>query len=179
MKSFVFLFIVFFSSNSFSNQDELDFKAWERKGSWGIYNKKPDGSFNPLKIKDYREGYLPSFSYLINKFGFGDKNNTYCLIGYQWNKKENSEERTRVVVFWKNANYLIDWDLPDGDTYHRYKAIIFSKPFINLNESVVPYKEAEGAQALWAKEGIIQMINDCELHGEKITIKPSEVMDIK
>ncbi|MCC8368078.1 hypothetical protein J8V57_17735 [Xenorhabdus sp. PB61.4] len=179
MKKFIFLFIILFSSSSFSNKEELNFKDWENKGSWGIYNEKPDSYFNPLKIKDYKEGYLPSFSYLINKFGFNSVNNTYCVIGYKWNKKEDDEEFTRVIVFWKNANYLIDWDLPDGDTEHRYKAIIFSKPFIDMKDSVVPYKEAEGAQALWAKEGVIQLLEDCELHGQKITIKPSEVVDIK
>ncbi|MBI6547756.1 hypothetical protein [Xenorhabdus lircayensis] len=50
---------------------------------------------------------------------------------------------------------------------------IFSKPFIDINEYVVPYKEAMNHQALWAKEGVIQIIDDCELHGQKITIKPS------
>ncbi len=83
------------------------------------------------------------------------------------------------MVFWENANYLIDWNLPDGDYDGKYKAIILSKPFINISTSVVPYKEAEGAQALWAKEGVIQLIDDCELHGQKITIKPSEVIKFK
>ncbi|KMJ45747.1 hypothetical protein AB204_07355 [Xenorhabdus khoisanae] len=35
------------------------------------------------------------------------------------------------------------------------------------------------AQALWAKEGVMQLIDDCELHGQKITIKPSEVIKFK
>ncbi|PHM59402.1 hypothetical protein [Xenorhabdus sp. KK7.4] len=179
MKYFIGLCIVLFSSISLSQKDNLDFKAWGKTGNWGIYDSKPNNYFNPLKIKEYRDGYLPSFSYLINLFNFRNVNNKYCLIGYKWNKTKNSEERERVVIFWENANYLIDWDLPDGDDDNRYKAIIFSKPFIKMDRSVFPYKEAEGAQALWAKEGIIQMMEDCELHGQKITIKPSEIIDIK
>ncbi|AOM41873.1 hypothetical protein [Xenorhabdus hominickii] len=70
---------------------------------------------------------------------------------------------------------MINWDLPEGEDENSYKFIIFSKPFINMSTSVVPYKEAEGAQALWAKEGVIQLIDDCELHGQKITINPCEV----
>ncbi|PHM59401.1 hypothetical protein [Xenorhabdus sp. KK7.4] len=172
--------MILFSISVFSQQkEELDFEAWNKTGNWGMFYRKPDSHFKILEIKNYNESYLPSFSYLINKFGFNSVNNTYCVIGYKWNKKEDDEELTRVIVFWKNANYLIDWDLPDGDTEHRYKAIIFSKPFIDITESVVPYKEAEGAQALWAKEGVIQMMEDCELHGQRITIKPSEVVDIK
>ncbi|MCG3469371.1 hypothetical protein L7750_02845 [Xenorhabdus bovienii] len=175
MKYLIGLCMILFSLTAFSKQDELDFKAWEKTGSWGIYDSKPDNYFKPLKINNYKEGYLRSFSYLIKRFNLQNVNNEYCLIGYKWNKTKDRDERERIIVFWKTANYLIDWDLPDGEDDHRYKAIIFSKPFIDMNESVVPYKEAEGAQALWAKEGVIQMMNDCELNGQKITITPSGV----
>ncbi|MGJ0625250.1 hypothetical protein [Xenorhabdus bovienii] len=49
------------------------------------------------------------------------------------------------------ANYLIDWALLDGEDDHRYKAIIFSNPFIDMSKTVVHDKETEGAQALWAR----------------------------
>ncbi|CDH06972.1 hypothetical protein XBO1_2510006 [Xenorhabdus bovienii str. oregonense] len=41
-----------------------------------------------------------------------------------------------------------------------------------MSKTVVHDKETEGVQALWAKEVVIQMINDCELNGQKITITP-------
>ncbi|MDE1483018.1 hypothetical protein [Xenorhabdus bovienii] len=175
MKYLIGFCIILLSFTAFSKQDELDFKAWEKTGQWGIYDSKPDSHFNPLKIKKYKEGYLPSFSYLIKLFNLQNVNNQYCLIGYKMNKTKEYDGFESVIVFWKTANYLIDWDLPNSEDDHSYKAIIFSKPFIDMNESVVPYKEAEGAQALWAKEGVIQMMNDCELNGQKITITPSGV----
>ncbi|MDE9519061.1 hypothetical protein KKJ17_15335 [Xenorhabdus bovienii] len=175
MKYLIGFCIILLSFTAFSKQDELDFKAWEKTGQWGIYDSKPDSHFNPLKIKKYKEGYLPSFSYLIKIFNLQNVNNQYCLIGYKMNKTKEYDGFESVIVFWKTANYLIDWDLPNSEDDHSYKAIIFSKPFIDMNESVVPYKEAEGAQALWAKEGVIQMMNDCELNGQKITITPSGV----
>ncbi|MCE1709278.1 hypothetical protein LWT31_23605, partial [Enterobacter hormaechei] len=92
----------------------LDFKAWEKKGSWGIYNKKPDNYFNPLKINRYKEGYLPSFSYLIKEFDLQNVVNQYCLIGYKWNKTKENNEFESIIIFWKTANYLIGWNLPDG-----------------------------------------------------------------
>ncbi|MDE9446038.1 hypothetical protein KKJ04_10555 [Xenorhabdus bovienii] len=175
MKYLIGFCIILLSFTAFSKQDELDFKAWEKTGQWGIYDSKPDSHFNPLKIKKYKEGYLPSFSYLIKLFNLQNVNNQYCLIGYKMNKTKEYDGFESIIVFWKTANYLIDWDLPNSEDDHSYKAIIFSKPFIDMNESVVPYKEAEGAQALWAKEGVIQMMNDCELNGQKITITPSGV----
>ncbi|MDE9495642.1 hypothetical protein KKJ09_19155 [Xenorhabdus bovienii] len=175
MKYLIGFCIILLSFTAFSKQDELDFKAWEKTGQWRIYDSKPDSHFNPLKIKKYKEGYLSSFSYLIKLFNLQNVNNQYCLIGYKMNKTKEYDGFESVIVFWKTANYLIDWDLPNSEDDHSYKAIIFSKPFIDMNESVVPYKEAEGAQALWAKEGVIQMMNDCELNGQKITITPSGV----
>ncbi|CBJ79261.1 hypothetical protein XBJ2_40013 [Xenorhabdus bovienii str. Jollieti] len=41
-----------------------------------------------------------------------------------------------------------------------------------MSKSVIHDKETEDAQALWTKEVVIQMINDCELNGKKITITP-------
>ncbi|CDH24773.1 hypothetical protein [Xenorhabdus bovienii] len=175
MKYLMGFVMILLSFTAFSKQDELDFKAWEKAGGWGIYNEKPDSHFKPLKINSYKEAYLPTFSYLIKRFNFQNVNNKYCLIGYKWNETKDRDERENIIVFWKTANYLINWNLPDGKDDDSYKTIIFSKPFIDMSESVVPYKEAEGAQALWAKEGVIQMMNDCELNGQKITITPSGV----
>ncbi|MBD2811255.1 hypothetical protein ID853_10260 [Xenorhabdus sp. Vera] len=138
---------------AFSKQGDLDFKAWDKTGQWGIYNIKPDNYFNPLKINDYKDNYLSSFSYLINLLHKENVNNKFCIIGYKWGKTKSHEKFERVVVFWKTANQLISWDLPEGDHYEKYRTIVLSKPFIDIIESVVPYKEAEGAQALWAKEG--------------------------
>ncbi|PHM44793.1 hypothetical protein Xmau_01507 [Xenorhabdus mauleonii] len=176
------LFFIFFTSlttTAFSQQSDLNFNAWEKKGGWGIYNKKPDSHFNPLNIKKYREGYLISFSYIIGLFEFKNVNNKYCLIGYKWNATKENKEHKSIIVFWENANYLIDWDLPDEKMENRYKAIIFSKLFIDINESVVPYKEIGRGQILWAKEGVVQVIEDCGRYGQKITIKPSEVLNIE
>ncbi|CDH24774.1 hypothetical protein [Xenorhabdus bovienii] len=175
MKYLVGLVMILFSVTAFSKQNELDFKAWEKKGSWGIYSEKPDGNFKILEIKDYRDNYLPAFSYLIKVFKMQDVDNHYCLIGYKWNKKKDSDEHKSFMVFWKTANHMIDWNLPDGDDENRYKGIIYSKPLTDMSKYVVPYKEAEGGQAMWAKEGVIQMMDDCELNGQDITIKPSEV----
>ncbi|MCC8380216.1 hypothetical protein, partial [Xenorhabdus sp. PB30.3] len=176
---FIFTFMMLFSLSVFSNQDELDFNTWEKTGGWGIYYKKPDNRFNPLEIKKYEKYYLPSLSYLINSFDMKNEDNKYCLIGYQFHKTKGHDEFESVIIFWENANYLIDWVIPDSGDNYNYKAILFSKPFIDMKDSVVPYKEAEGAQALWAKEGVIQMMEDCEFNGQKITIKPSEVIDVK
>lgn len=179
MKFSLFFIISLLSFAAFSKSDELDFHAWDKTGNWGIYDSKPDGYFNPLAIKRYKENYLTSFSYLIKEFNLQNMVNQYCLIGYKWNKTKEDDEFESIIIFWKNANHLIGWRLPEGQDEYNYKAIIFSKPFIDMNDSVVPYKEAEGAQALWAKEGVIQLIDDCELHGQKITIKPSEVIQFK
>ncbi|MDC9598413.1 hypothetical protein [Xenorhabdus anantnagensis] len=177
MKYFIGFIIILFSVTAFSKQEELDFKAWEEAGGWGIYNDKPDSHFNPLTVKKYKENYLPAFSYVINAFNKQNVSNDFCLMGYKFNKKNDHNEFERVVIYWKTNNRLINWEIPDGDYDELYRSIIFSKPFIDISDSVVPYKEAEGAQALWAKEGVIQLIEDCELHGQKITIKPSEVIN--
>ncbi|PHM35631.1 hypothetical protein [Xenorhabdus innexi] len=181
MKYLIGIIMVFFSINASAKRSNLDFKYWDESGGWGIYNRKPEGYFNPLKIKKYKENYIRAFNYAIKVFEKQKEINYFCLIGYDFYKKDGHDEFKRVVVYWKTANRLINWEVPDGDDDNddRYKSIIFSKPFIDINEYVVPYKEAEGAQALWAKEGVIQILDDCELHGEKITIKPSEVVDIK
>ncbi|WP_340618980.1 hypothetical protein [Xenorhabdus entomophaga] len=175
MKYFIFFIVSLFSMASFSKQDELDFNAWEKTGKWGVFYKKPESYFDPLKIKKYKENYFLAFGYVIKELGEQNINNNFCLIGYKFNKERDREEFERVVIYWKTNNRLINWEVPDGEHYEQYKSIIFSKPFINMNVSVVPYKEAEGAQALWAKEGVMQLIDDCELHGQKITIKPSEI----
>ncbi|CDH24772.1 hypothetical protein [Xenorhabdus bovienii] len=175
MKYFIGFVMILFSVSAFSKQDELDFNTWEKTGNWGIYNAKPDSHFDPLKINDYKENYLPAFSYIINIFEKQNLNNNFCLIGYKWNKTNERDEFERIVIFWKTNNYLINWNLPDGNDDDRYKGIIYSKPFIDISEYAVPYKEAMNHQALRAKEGIIQIINDCELNGQKITITPSEV----
>ncbi|WP_426578232.1 hypothetical protein ACP179_10925 [Xenorhabdus stockiae] len=180
MRLLLSFIMILFSLSVFSQQkEELDFEAWNKTGNWGMFYRKPDSHFKILEIKNYNESYLPSFSYLINLFDLKNVDNEYCLIGYKWEKTEESDEFERIMVIWKTANYLINWNLPDGDDESSYKAIIFSKPFTDMNETVFPYKETEGAQALWAKEGVIQLLEDCELHGQKITIKPSEVVDIK
>ncbi|MDX7999373.1 hypothetical protein FE394_09190 [Xenorhabdus sp. Reich] len=179
MKYLIGFFIIYFSISAFSKQSGLDFKGWEKTGQWGIYNLKPDNHFSPLKINNYRDNYLSSFSYLIKLFHKENVENKFCIIGYKWDKTKEHEGIERTIVFWKTANQLISWDLPDGEHYEKYRTIVLSKPFIDISESVVPYKEAEGAQALWAKEGVIQLIEDCELHGQKITIKPSEVIKFK
>ncbi|MDX7990733.1 hypothetical protein [Xenorhabdus littoralis] len=179
MRCFIGFIIILFSITAFSKQDELDFKAWEAEGGWGLYNRKPDNYFNPLTITKYKDNYLLAFSYLIDSLGSKSINNDFCLIGYKFNEKINHDGFERVIVYWKTFNRLINWELPDGGYDDNYKSIIFSKPFIDISESVVPYKEAEGAQALWAKEGVIQLIEDCELHGQKITIKPSEIIKFK
>ncbi|WP_446470224.1 hypothetical protein [Xenorhabdus stockiae] len=179
MKYLISFFIILFSITAFSNQDKLDFKSWSNTGQWGIFYRHPDSHFKILEINKYKEGYLPAFSYLINLFDLKNVDNEYCLIGYRWKKTKENNELERLMIVWKTANYLIHWNLPDEKDAYSYKAIIYGKPFIDMNESVVPYKEAEGAQALYAKEGVIQLLEDCELHGQKITIKPSEVVDIK
>ncbi|WP_086109415.1 hypothetical protein [Xenorhabdus vietnamensis] len=171
--------MILVSMDSFSKQNELDFKAWGDTGQWGIYYKKPDGYFNPLEIKKYKENYFSAFSYVINFLNTQNVNNDFCLIGYEFNKGIDRDGFESVIIYWKTANRLIDWEVPDGDYDELYRSIIFSKPFIDINEYVFPYKEAMNHQALWAKEGIMQIIDDCELHGQKITIKPSEVLDIK
>ncbi|MCG3460605.1 hypothetical protein L7G72_01775 [Xenorhabdus bovienii] len=58
-------------------------------------------------------------------------------MGYKWNKTKDDNECEHLNVFWEMANYLIDWDLPDGDDDHRYKAIIFSNPFIDMSKTVL------------------------------------------
>ncbi|WP_340620052.1 hypothetical protein [Xenorhabdus siamensis] len=180
MKYLIGLCMILFPLIAYSKkQEELDFNFWEKTGQWGIYYKKPDSTFNPLRIKKYKENYFPALSYLIRKFNLQKVNNQYCLIGYNFDKTKEYDEFESMIIFWKNANYLIDWVIPDSGDDYDYKAILFSKPFIDMSEYVVPYKEAMGAQALWAKEGVIQMMEDCELHGQKITIKPSEVIDTK
>ncbi|MGJ0578627.1 hypothetical protein ACR71G_11130 [Xenorhabdus bovienii] len=175
MKYLVGLVMILFSVTVFSKQNELDFKSWENTGKWGVYYKKPDSHFNPLKIKKYKDNYLPAFNYVIKVFETQNVNNEFCLIGYKFNKSSYCDGFERVIIFWKTANYFINWEVPDGDYDDKYKSIIFSTPFVDISKSVVPYKEAEGAQALWAKEGVIQMMNDCELNGQKITITPSGV----
>ncbi|WP_426578233.1 hypothetical protein ACP179_10930 [Xenorhabdus stockiae] len=179
MKYFLGVIVIFFSIISYSKQEMLDFKSWQEKGSWGIFPSKPDSRFSPLKIKKYKENYNVALSYIIKILEKQDVNNKFCLIGYNFDKNENHNEFNNVIIFWENANYLINWELPDGDYGEKFKSILYSKPFIDITDSVVPYKEAEGAQALWAKEGVIQIMEDCELHGQKITIKPSEIIDIK
>ncbi|MBD2783750.1 hypothetical protein ID858_06655 [Xenorhabdus sp. DI] len=175
MKWLIGFCMILFSFAAFSKQGELDFKAWKEAGGWGIYNDKPDSHFNPLTIKKYNKNYLLAFKYIIKVLNTQNVNNDFCLIGYKFDKKNDSDGFERVIIYWKTANRLINWEVPDGDDDGQYESIIFSKPFIDISDSVVPYKEAEGAQALWAKEGVIQIIDDCELHGQKITIKPSEV----
>ncbi|MDC9589078.1 hypothetical protein PSI23_07035 [Xenorhabdus sp. XENO-10] len=51
----------------------------------------------------------------------------------------SKNEFERVVICWKTANRLINWEIPDGDYDELYRLIIFSKPFIDINEYVVPY----------------------------------------
>ncbi|MEX0444710.1 hypothetical protein [Xenorhabdus sp. SGI246] len=179
MKYLIGITIILFSISAFTKQEQLDFNAWEEKGSWGIFASKPDDRFDPLKIKKYKENYILAFSYIINVLEEQNVINKFCLIGYKFYKKSDRDGFNSVIVYWKNANRLINWELPDGNYDDKFKSILYSKPFIDISDSVVPYKEAEGAQALWAKEGVIQMMEDCELHGQKITIKPSEVVDIK
>ncbi|MDC9613748.1 hypothetical protein PSI19_07570 [Xenorhabdus khoisanae] len=108
-----------------------------------------------------------------------DRINSNCLIGYEFDKKSDRDGFSSVIIYWKTANRLINSELPDRNYDDKFKSILCSKLFINISESVVPYKEAEGSQALWAKEGVMQVIEDCELHGQKITIKPSEVIKFK
>ncbi|MCC8380217.1 hypothetical protein [Xenorhabdus sp. PB30.3] len=160
-------------------QDKLNLQALEKNENWGIYTSIPDGKFEPLKIKKYKEIYILAFSYIIKILGKQDVNNNFCLIGYHFDKKMGHDEFNDVVIYWKTANRLISWELPDGSYNEKIKSILYSHPFMDIDEYVVSYEEPVDHQILQAKEGVIQMMEDCEFHGQKITITPFEVLDIQ
>lgn len=146
--------------------------AWKDSGNWGVYDAKPEHTFNPMENGFYKDNFEESAKYMISGFNLNNVTNDFCIIGYKW--KDDKREH-KISVIWKD-NFIINWEKPeDNESGISYlHSLMNSKPKVDLKNNVVPYEEIGTQTAVWAKEGVQQMIADCADNGIQIQIKPFE-----
>lgn len=144
--------------------------VWSESGNWGLYNSKPDKTFNPMDIEFYRENFEQSAKYMISGFGKNNVANEFCIIGYEWSDKSREN---KINVIWKD-NYIINWEKPvsnDSGTNYLH-SLMNAKPKVNLKDNVVPYDKIGAQTAAWAEEGVKEIMDDCLIKGIRVQIKP-------
>lgn len=150
--------------------------TWEDTGYWGTHDRKPDEIFDPIKLKSFKEHFDSSIRYYISLYKKQGQRNKLCVIGYRWHDKDREPS---IDIIWFN-NKILTWPIFTKDSCYNEKTLIYSKPTIDLNDDVIPYREIKFEMTLWAKEGVEELINDCNKYGALIKIPPyvaSNVLD--
>jgi len=113
--------------------------------------------------------------YLIYNDGDNTVPNHFCVVGYQF---EN--EKTEVVVIWKEKNILFRWSGGDPEAarerFEWASSMLFARKIgqKNLYDRLPDPPYILGGDKLATRSGFNATITDCEHHGQQHVIEPFE-----
>lgn len=136
--------------------------------AFGIFRDKPVSYFHVTTKEPYSSQYGESLNYLLLLYKKNYLKNNFCMLGLDW---ANGEHNT--IVFWDEGQLLFAWTLEYVDKDYYYKSLALGE-VISLMEDVIPLSEIlekpYDVMQVYSQEGIDMLRNECDSHGEMVTI---------